>query len=144
MQGVFLEHFLFVCDNHDKTHFFSWSSNDLILLFFVPLLDCKTIHMFAYSGTWEQANKRSAGARLKVDSFFWACESCAPWPFESLTPQCQRILKSSILSKGLFKGRWILAEIFLRTKLWSRLSHKVYSVFPLLYYCISSLFSVEV
>lgn len=70
MQGVFLEHFLFVCDNHDKTYFFAWSSIDLILLFFGSLLDCKTIRIFAYSSTWEQANKRSAGARLKADSFF--------------------------------------------------------------------------
>lgn len=71
MQGVFLEHFLFVCDNHDKTHFFFFcSSNDLILLYFGPLLDFKTIHIFAYSSTWEQANKRSAGARPKADSFF--------------------------------------------------------------------------
>ena len=63
---------LFICvwQYHVKTYFFSWSSIDLILLFFGSLLDCKTIHIFAYSSTWEQANKRSAGARLKADSFF--------------------------------------------------------------------------
>lgn len=82
----------------------TFSLIDLILLFFGSLLDCKTIRIFAYSSTWEHANKRSAGARLKADSF-WVCESYVPWPFESLTPQFQTILKSSILSKGLFKGR---------------------------------------
>lgn len=49
---------------------FFWSSNDLILLYFGPLLDFKTIRIFAYSSTWEQANKRSAGTRPKADSFF--------------------------------------------------------------------------
>ena len=85
--------------------FFFLSSNDLILLYFGPLLDCKTIRIFAYSSTWEQANKRSAGARPKADSVFGRVSLNVPWPFETLTPQSQTILKSSILSKGQFKGR---------------------------------------